>query len=175
RPPSVLPRATARETDNPVCPTGAAVFLVRRDAPGVTLRRETRTLDGALHGEFELAQVAVTMDDVIGEIGQGLPRALESITALRLRVAATACGAARWTLAHALAQARRPHRTGVSLGEREQVQAMLGQSAMELFAARAAVYAAARAAEAGDGAEGEEATAQTVATGAGRPTRGPAN
>ena len=130
--------AIARVTDNPGGPTGTAVFVVRRDAPGVILRRETRTLDGALHGEFELAQVAVTMDDVIGEIGQGLPRALESITALRLRVAATACGAARWTLDHALAQARRPHRTGGSLGEREQVQAMLGQSAMELFAARAA-------------------------------------
>src|SRR5262249_13023352 len=60
--------------------------------------------------------------------------------------------------------ARRPHRTGVSLGEREQVQAMLGQSAMELFAARAAVYAAARAAEAGDGAEVEVAMAKAVAT-----------
>ena len=156
--------AIARVTDNPGGPTGTAVFVVRRDAPGVILRRETRTLDGALHGEFELAQVAVTTDDVIGEIGQGLPRALESITALRLRVAATACGAARWTLDHALAQARRPHRTGGSLGEREQVQAMLGQSAMELFAARAAVYAAARAAAAGDGAEVEVAMAKAVAT-----------
>jgi alkylation response protein AidB-like acyl-CoA dehydrogenase len=153
----------ARVTDNPGGPTGTAVFVVRRDATGVTLRREIRTLDGARHGEFEL-RVAVTMDDVIGEIGQGLPRALESITALRLRVAATACGAARWTLDHALAQARRPHRTGVSLGEREAVQAMLGQSAMELFAARAAVYAAARAAESGDDAEVEVAMAKAVAT-----------
>jgi len=50
-----------------------------------------------------------------------------------------------WTLDYALAQARRPHRSGVPLGEREQVQAMLGQSAMDLFAARAALYAAARA------------------------------
>ena len=154
----------AKVTDNPDGPTGTAVFVVRRDAPGVTLRREIRTLDGALHGEFELSRVAVTTDDVIGEIGQGLPRALESITALRLRAAATACGAARWTLDHAVAQARRPHRTGVSLGEREQVQAMLGQSAMELFAARAAVYAAARAAESDDGAEVEVAMAKAVAT-----------
>src|SRR5262249_21273654 len=100
--------AIARVTDNPGGPTGTAVFVVRRDAPGVSLRREIRPLDGARHGEFELSQVAVTMDDVIGEIGQGLPRAIESITALRLRVAATACGAARWTLDHALAQARRP-------------------------------------------------------------------
>jgi alkylation response protein AidB-like acyl-CoA dehydrogenase len=154
---------TARVTDNPGDRTGAAVFVVRRDAPGVRLSRDIRTLDGAPHGEFELAGVEVAADDVLGEIGQGLPRALESITALRLRAAATACGAARWTLDYALAQARRPHRSGVPLADREQVQAMLGQSAMDLFAARAALYAAARAAESG-GAEIEVAMAKAVAT-----------
>ena len=155
--------AVAKVTDNPGGKTGTAVLVVRSDAPGVTLRREIRTLDGGLHGEFELKSVEVPIDDVIGEIGQGLPKALESITALRLRAAATACGTARWTLDYALEQARRPHRTGVPLGEREQVQAMLGQSAMDLFAARGALYAAARAAEAGP-ASTEVAMAKAVAT-----------
>ena len=155
--------ATANVTDNPGGPTGTAVFVVRRDAPGVKLSRDIRTLDGAPHGEFELSGVEVGADDVLGEIGQGVPRALESITALRLRAAATACGAARWTLDYAVAQARHPHRTGVPLADREQVQAMLGQSAMDLFAARAALYAAARAAEAGH-AEVEVAMAKAVAT-----------
>jgi len=153
----------AKVTDNPGGKTGTAVFVVRRDAPGVTLASEIRTLDGGLHGEFELVNVEVPAADVLGEIGQGLPKALESITALRLRAAAAACGTARWTLDYALRQARRPHRTGVPLGEREQVQAMLGQSAMDLFAARGALYAAARAAEAGD-AETEVAMAKAVAT-----------
>ena len=154
----------AKVTDNPGGQTGTAIFPVRRDAPGVRLVRDIRTLDGAPHGEFELAHVEVPAADVIGEIGEGVPRALESITALRLRAAATACGAARWTLDYALAQARRPHRSGMPLGEREQVQAMLGQSAMDLFAARAALYAAARAAESGDEAEIEVAMAKAVAT-----------
>jgi alkylation response protein AidB-like acyl-CoA dehydrogenase len=154
----------AKVTDNPGGQTGTAIFPVRRDAPGVRLVRDIRTLDGAPHGEFELAHVEVPAADVIGEIGEGVPRALESITALRLRAAATACGAARWTLDYALAQARRPHRSGMPLGEREQVQAMLGQSAMDLFAARAALYAAARAAESGDDAEIEVAMAKAVAT-----------
>ena len=153
----------AKVTDNPGGQTGTAIFPVRRDAPGVRLVRDIRTLDGAPHGEFELAHVEVPAADVIGEIGEGVPRALESITALRLRAAATACGAARWTLDYALAQARRPHRSGMSLGEREQVQAMLGQSAMDLFAARAALYAAARAAESGE-AEMDVAMAKAVAT-----------
>jgi alkylation response protein AidB-like acyl-CoA dehydrogenase len=154
----------AKVTDNPGGKTGTAIFVVSRDAPGLRLVREIRTLDGAPHGEFELANVEVPDADVIGEIGQGLPRALESITALRLRAAATACGAARWTLDYALAQARRPHRTGVPLGDREQVQAMLGQCAMDLFAARAGLYAAARAAEPGADAEVEVAMAKAVAT-----------
>jgi alkylation response protein AidB-like acyl-CoA dehydrogenase len=154
----------AKVTDNPGGKTGTAIFPLRRDAPGVRLARDIRTLDGAPHGEFELVNVEVPAADVIGEIGEGVPRALESITALRLRAAATACGAARWTLDYALAQARRPHRSGVPLGEREQVQAMLGQSAMDLFSARAALYAAARAAETGGDAETDVAMAKAVAT-----------
>jgi len=153
----------AKVTDNPGGKTGTAVLVVRSDAPGVALVSEIRTLDGGLHGEFELKNVEVPAADQIGEIGQGLPRALESITALRLRAAAAACGTARWTLDYALEQARRPHRTGAPLGEREQVQAMLGQSAMDLFAARGALYAAACAAEAGD-AETEVAMAKAIAT-----------
>lgn len=156
--------AVAKVTENPGGKTGAAVFVVRRDAPGVTLASEIRTLDGGLHGEFELTNVEVPAADVLGEIGQGLPKALEGITALRLRAAAAACGTARWTLDYALAQARRPHRSGVPLGEREQVQAMLGQSAMDLFAARGALYAAACAAAAAGDAETEVAMAKAVAT-----------
>jgi alkylation response protein AidB-like acyl-CoA dehydrogenase len=153
----------AKVTDNAGGKTGTAVLVVRTEAPGVTLVSEIRTLDGGLHGLFELKSVEVPAADLIGEIGQGLPKALESITALRLRAAATACGTARWTLDYALEQARRPHRTGVPLGEREQVQAMLGESAMDLFAARGALYAAARAAEAGP-AETEVAMAKAIAT-----------
>src|SRR5439155_1408372 len=78
--------------------------------------------------------------------------------------AALACGAAGWALAHALDGARRPHRTGAPLGEREQVQAMLGESATELYAARAAVYATAARAEACEDIETEAAMAKATAT-----------
>jgi len=154
----------AKVAEHPRGATGTALFVIPRRAPGVTLRREIRTLDGAVHGEFALDQVEVPAADMIGEIGQGLPRALESIAVLRLRAAALACGAAGWALAHALDGARRPHRTGAPLGEREQVQAMLGESAIELYAARAAVYAAAARAEAGEDIETEAAMAKAVAT-----------
>jgi len=161
----------ARVTDGGDGPTGTALFVVRRDAPGLTLRRERHTLDGSAHGEFEYAGVPVAAADVLGEIGAGLPRALDNIAAIRLRVAAVACGAGRWALEETLHQVDRPHRTGTALAEREQVQAMIADSAMDLYAARAALYAAARRAEPGPApgprwaeAEVEVAMAKALAT-----------
>lgn len=154
----------ARVTANDGGPVGSAIFVVPRGAPGVTLRREKRTLDGAVHGEFELRDVRVPVDDVLGDIGAGLPAALASVAVLRLNVAATACGTAQWALDWTLANITRPHRTGTPLAEREQVQAMLGESATDLYAARAATWAAARQAEAGVAADLEATMAKSLAT-----------
>lgn len=154
----------ANVAENAGGPTGTAIFAVRSDTRGVRLRREFRTLDGDIHGEFELREVPVPLGDILGEIGQGLPRALESIAWLRLRTAAMACGTGRWALDYTLGQVDRPHRSGSPLAEREQVQAMLADSATDLFAARAALYAAARLAETGVNAEVEAAMAKALAT-----------
>jgi acyl-CoA dehydrogenase len=154
----------ARVSDNDGGPTGTAIFVVPRHAPGVRVRRDQRTLDGTLHAEIELSEVAVPTADVLGEIGAGLPRALESITTLRLHAAAVACGAGRFAVGLTLAQVDRPHRSGTPLAEREQVQAMLADSATELYAARAAVFAAARRADAGAAVDVEAAMAKALAT-----------
>jgi alkylation response protein AidB-like acyl-CoA dehydrogenase len=163
-PRSDLLLTVARVTENAGGPTGSAVLVIPRAAPGVVLRRELRTLDGGVHGEFELREVSVPSADVLGEIGHGLRGALASIATVRLRVAAVACGTGRWALDLTLAQVGRPHRSGVPLGEREQVQAMIADSAIDLYAARAAVYAAARRAESDADAEVEVAMAKALAT-----------
>ncbi len=154
----------ANVTENDGGATGSAVFIIRRDAPGVTLSRQMRTLDGGVHGAFSLNDVAVPEGDILGEIGKGLPRALENITGMRLGVAAQACGTARWALDYTLAQVDQPHRTGVPLAEREQVQAMVGDSVIDVYVARAVLYAAARDANAGLHVETEAAIAKSVAT-----------
>jgi alkylation response protein AidB-like acyl-CoA dehydrogenase len=76
---------------------------------------------------------------------------MESITQSRLRAAALACGAGRWALDETLAHVVRPHRSGTPLAGRDHVQAMIAASATELFAARAALYAAARLADRAEG------------------------
>jgi alkylation response protein AidB-like acyl-CoA dehydrogenase len=154
----------ANVTENAGGPTGTAIFIVARDAPGVELRRTLRTLDGGVHGEFVFQNCRIAEADVLGAIGQGLPRALENITATRLSLAATAAGTCRWLLDWLLEQLDRPHRSGVPLAEREQVQAMLAESATELYAARATLYAAARLTESGGDADVETAIAKSLAT-----------
>ena len=154
----------ARVVDAAGASQGTAVFVIPRAAPGVTLRRTLATLDGARHGEFELRDVRVPAADMIGDVGQGLPRALEDIAATRLRLAATACGAARWTLDWVLAQVDRPHRSGTPRSDREQVQAMLAESALDLFAARSAVYSVARLVASDAAADVETAMAKALAT-----------
>lgn len=154
----------ANVVENGDGPTGAAIFLVRRAAPGVELRRILRTLDDGSHGEFAFHGCRVGDDDILGEIGAGLPRAMQNIAGLRLSLAATAAGTGLWLLAWLLDQLDRPHRSGTPLAEREQVQALLAESAAELYAARAALYAAARAAEAGRDADVETALAKSLTT-----------
>jgi alkylation response protein AidB-like acyl-CoA dehydrogenase len=154
----------ANVTENAGGPTGTALFVVPRTTPGVTLRRELRTLDGEVHGEFVFSDVRVGTGDVLGAVGEGLPRAMANITQLRLRAAALACGAGRRALDATLGHVVRPHRSGTPLADRDHVQAMIAASATELFAARAALYAAARLADgAGDQREG------VAANGAGQP------
>jgi acyl-CoA dehydrogenase len=154
----------ANVVENQGGPTGTAIFIVPRIASGVELRRRLHTLDGGVHGEFAFHDCRVPDDDVLGRIGQGLPRAMEAITATRLSLAATAVGTAAWLLAWLLQQVDRPHRTGVPLADREQVQAMIADSAIELYAARAALYAAARQTESGVDSDVETAIVKSLAT-----------
>jgi len=154
----------ANVTDNADGPTGTAVLIVPRATPGLELRRTLRTLEGGTHGEFVLRNARVPAENVLGQIGQGLPRALANITATRLSLSATACGTMLWLLDWLVAQLDRPHRSGVPLAEREQVQAMLADTAADLYAARAALYAAARLTERGGDADLETAVAKSLAT-----------
>jgi acyl-CoA dehydrogenase len=113
---------------------------------------------------FEFRDCRVPASDVLGEIGQGLPRALENIGGMRLSLAASATGTGLWTLRWLLESLDRPHRTGTPLAEREQVQAMVAESATDLYAARAALYSAASLAESGASADVETAIAKSLAT-----------
>ena len=87
-------------------------------------------------------QVRVPAWSVIGELGGqgGMSAAMRQIGGLRLQVAATAVGTARWALAHTRGVANQPHRTGSTLAGREGVQLRYATMWSQCTAARAMLY-----------------------------------
>jgi acyl-CoA dehydrogenase len=145
-------------------PAGTALFIVDRETPGLEIGERLETMDGGVHCVYHLRDVHVPAGNVLGDIGEGMPRALENINLSRLSLAATAAGTAWRVLDLTLRQTAQPHRSGVPLAQREQVQAMLGEMAADTVAARALTYHAASAVESGRTAEVETALAKLTAT-----------
>ena len=143
---------------------GTALFIVDRDTPGLEMGQRLETMDGGVHCVYHLRNVYVPAGHILGEVGEGMPRAMENINLARLSLAATAAGTAWRVLDLTLAHTSQPHRSGVPLAEREQVQAMLGEMAADTLTARALTYHAAAAVEAGQPADVETALAKMAAT-----------
>ncbi len=147
-------------------PGGGALLVVDRDAPGVTMGDVNTTMDGSSHVPFTFDETPVPADRLLGEVGQGLPRAMGGIRAMRMGVAAKAVGWSRWTCAYTLTRIEAPHRSGTPLAEREQIQAMLADMVADTMAAQSTMYRVATQLEADPEAEltTEVAVAKMVAT-----------
>lgn len=147
---SVFVRVEGESGDQPGGST--AMVIVERDTEGLTLHPEFSTMDGATHCSLSFDEMRVPVANVIGGargIGEGVGRALGGIGEMRLGVAAQACGTAMWVVDYTLKHIQQPHRSGVPLGEREQVRAIFGQMVAETYVARATLYRTARLAETG--------------------------
>lgn len=129
---------------------GPAMVVIDRDSPGLEIERVFRSLDGSHHTSIAFREVRVPAANVIGRIGEGMPRALRSIGQVRLALSAQACGLMQWTLALLTDHLRAPHRSGAPLGEREGVRLRYADLRIDAFAARSLLYRTARIAEAGD-------------------------
>jgi acyl-CoA dehydrogenase len=140
-------------------PGGTALVLIDRETPGVRIAREFRSMEGGDHVDLHLEGVRVPLANVIGAIGEGMPRALAEIGDERLDTAATACGLAMWAVEFVAEHITAPHRHGGRLGDREGVRLRYADLRIETYAARAMLYRTARLAEAG-----EETTNERAAT-----------
>ncbi len=121
-----------------------AVFLVRRENPGLVLGRAPRFLhDPFVDSHLELRLVDCRVPD-----GDRLPAGDEGarrwFTVERLMIAARCCGAAARLLELATAWAREREAFGHAIGEFQGVSFPLADSLAELLAARLLTYHAAR-------------------------------
>ena len=123
---------------------GTAMVVIDREAEGVVIDREFSSMEGGGHVSMLFEDVLVPVDQVIGKIGEGMPRALGNIGNVRMMVAAEAVGICLWVIDYIEQHLMAPHRTGTPLGEREGVRLRLADMRIETFVARSALYRTAR-------------------------------
>jgi acyl-CoA dehydrogenase len=123
---------------------GITAFVVPRDAPGLSIHGPIPMIADHSIGALQLEGCVVSDADRLGEVGQGFAIAMATLDTFRVSVGAAACGMARRALDEATHRAVARKQFGKEIGEFQQLQAYLADSAAELDAARLLVHRAAR-------------------------------
>lgn len=146
---------------------GASAFIVEKDTPGFTFGKKEKKLGIRSSATRELVfhNCRVPKENLVGREGAGFIVTMKTLDSSRPGVAALALGLAQGALEEAVAYARQREQFGHPVSAIQAVQHMLANMAMELEAARALVYAAARTIDAGAKSFTEEgAMAKVFAT-----------
>ena len=131
---------------------GISAFLVPRGAPGFTVTRVDQTIgsDVVKLGELTFEDCVVPADALLGQEGDGFRIAMSSLVNGRLGVACSCLGAADRLLEMSVAHAKSRVTFGKPLAERQAIQWMLADSAVEIELGRAYVYETLRRVMAGE-------------------------
>ncbi|MDP7384538.1 MAG: acyl-CoA dehydrogenase family protein, partial [Nitrospinota bacterium] len=120
---------------------GVTAFLIDRETPGFTVGRPVETLGwrGIGHVELVFQDCRVPAASVLGEVGEGFRLAMRWIGHGRLSVASYSLGVAQSMLDLAVDHSRQRETFGKPISDRQAVQWMLVESAMEIYAGRGMV------------------------------------
>jgi acyl-CoA dehydrogenase len=131
---------------------GIGAFLVERGTPGFEVTRVDTTIgsEAIKLGELTFTDCVVPEDALLGGPGDGFGIAMGSLTNGRLGVSAACIGAADRLNAMAVEHAKQRSTFGKPLAERQAIQWMLSDSAMEIEVARAFLYDTLRRVVAGE-------------------------
>jgi len=115
------------------------MFLVDRDAPGVSIARVPRYTHTFVyeHPEFAFDNVPVGADAVLGEVGQGYELTRDWFTEERLMIAARTIGAAERALTLATEWAASRITGGEPLINRQLIRGMIADSVVDIAVNRA--------------------------------------
>jgi len=124
---------------------GATAFLVEPSFPGFRVARyeDKMGLRTSRSAEITFTDCEVPEGNRLGEEGQGLKIALESLDGGRVGIAAQAVGIAQGALEASVAYAKQRRAFGKTIGDFQAVQWMLADMQTEIEAARALVHNAA--------------------------------
>lgn len=129
------------KTDSPKGKGGISCLVVDMSAPGVKITRTWPTMMGDKPCEITFDGVRVPVENRIGEEGSGFELAQQWLTVGRVKGHGARCvGIAQRALDMAMDYARVRTTFGQPLADRQAIQFMIADSAMELRAARLMVY-----------------------------------
>jgi len=142
---------------------GASLFIVDAGNPGYRLLRNIGSMDGFQvggHGELEFTDCAVTEDAVLGEIGRGFEYAQQRLEPARVSHCMRFIGRAARAIEIAQDYARERQSFGQALALHQQVQAMVADAHIDLYAARLMTWHVAAMMDAGESVKHESAMAK---------------
>ena len=131
---------------------GVTAFLVDKDTPGFRVGASQQMMgqQGVRHVELQFSDCYVGPEQVLGEVGQGFPMMLASVSRVRLaQIGARAVGMAGRLLDLSAVYASQRSQFGKKIGEFQMIQQMLADMATEMFAARTMVMVTAANVDAG--------------------------
>ena len=139
----IADHATVIATTNPeLGSSGLTAFWVPLDAPGVTIK-PLQAIAAHPIGALELRGVGVPAAARIGDDGQGMKLAMQTLDAFRVSVGAAAVGMARRAMDEAIAFVTKRSQFGKLLSDQPLIQAHIADMAVDLDAARLLVLRAA--------------------------------
>ena len=120
-------------------------FLVDKDAPGFSISRKLSLLGrrGLDTCELSFEDCLVPGENILGGLGNGLRIALSGLMEDRLLIASGCIGVAQRAYNMAADYAKQRITFGQPLAQRQMIQSMLVDTAMEIYAARMMLYNAA--------------------------------
>lgn len=143
---------------------GPSMVVVDTDREGVILEKKFVSLDGSHHAAFRFEDVAVPSHHIIGEAGQGLPKAMRQIGDTRLLFAAQASGYMLWVLNLLKEHLTAADNSGEARGNKDVVRWQYANLRIKAFAARSMLYRTARLADQDENIVNEAMACKVFAT-----------
>ena len=142
----------ARQADGAAGAKGLSAFVIPRDAKGVRVSPIIPKLGwyGVPIAMVDFENVQVTQDFLLGQEGEGMALAQDTLLRARIGHAAIALGRASGALQIAAQYANRRQVFGQSVGEHQGIQWMVAGMAAQIEAARCLVYSTAQRYDRGD-------------------------
>ena len=143
---------------------GPSMIVIDTTLPGVELVKRFSSLDGSHHASFRFHEVVVPTAHILGEPGQGLPRAMRQIGDTRMLFSAEACGYMVFVLNLLTEHLKQPDKTGAARGDKDVVRWHYANLRIKAYAARSMLYRTCRLADSGENIVNEAMACKAFAT-----------